>query len=33
MAEIVERLRAEPDHVVIDDPGFRAMPEREIWRR
>ena len=29
---IVERLRAEAGHVVEDDPGFQAYPERELQR-
>jgi hypothetical protein len=30
--QVVERLRAEPGHIVKDDPGFQASPAREVTR-
>ncbi|HWJ64646.1 MAG TPA: hypothetical protein VNS19_21915 [Acidimicrobiales bacterium] len=30
--EVMERLAAEPAHVVRPDPDFRAAPERELHR-
>ena len=30
--EVIERLKAEEGHVVKDDPGFRALADREVFR-